>query len=124
MENQVLKAEKMIFGGNCIAKISQGENQGKTVLISGALPNEVVEVEFVSSTKDYEIAKVVKVIESSPFRVEPECKYFGRCGGCNLQYAQKNRSPAGDRFLKECHWGALALPSSFFGENVYPYSGS
>ena len=33
MENQVLKAEKMIFGGNCIAKISQGENQGKTVCI-------------------------------------------------------------------------------------------
>ena len=90
MENQVLKAEKMIFGGNCIAKISQGENQGKTVLISGALPNEIVEVEFINSTKDYEIAKVVKVIEKSPFRVEPECKYFGQCGGCNLQYAQED----------------------------------
>ena len=26
MENQILKTEKMIFGGNCIAKIEKGEN--------------------------------------------------------------------------------------------------
>ena len=57
MENQILKTEKMIFGGNCIAKIEKGENKGKTVLISGALPHELVEVKFLNSTKDYEIAE-------------------------------------------------------------------
>lgn len=87
MENQVLKAEKMVFGGNCVAKITQGQNTGKTVLIQGALPNEIVEVEFITSTKDYEIAKVVKIIEKSPYRIEPKCKNFGVCGGCNLQFA-------------------------------------
>lgn len=87
MENQILKAEKIIFGGNCISKIEEGSNKGKTVLISGALPNEVVEVEFLSSTKDYEIGKVVKILEKSPHRIEPKCKYFGICGGCNLQFA-------------------------------------
>ena len=87
MENQVLKAEKMVFGGNCVAKITQGQNAGKTVLIQGALPNEIVEVEFITSTKDYEIAKVVKIIEKSPYRIEPKCKNFGVCGGCNLQFA-------------------------------------
>ena len=87
MENQILKAEKIIFGGNCISKIEEGINKGKTVLISGALPNEVVEVEFLSSTKDYEIGKVVKILEKSPHRIEPKCKYFGICGGCNLQFA-------------------------------------
>lgn len=87
MENQILKAEKIIFGGNCISKIEEGINKGKAVLISGALPNEVVEVEFLSSTKDYEIGKVVKILEKSPHRIEPKCKYFGICGGCNLQFA-------------------------------------
>ncbi len=87
MDNQILKAEKMIFGGNCVSKIENGDNKGKTVLIYGALPQEIVEVEFTNSTKDYEIAKVVNVIEKSPFRIEPKCEYFGICGGCNLQYA-------------------------------------
>ena len=90
MENQVLKAEKMVFGGNCIAKITQGQNAGKTVMVQGALPNEIVEVEFLTSTKDYEIAKVVKIIEKSPHRIEPKCKNFGICGGCNLQYATED----------------------------------
>lgn len=87
MENQILKTEKMIFGGNCIAKIEKGENKGKTVLISGALPHELVEVKFLNSTKDYEIAEVVKIIEKSPHRITPTCSFFGECGGCNLQYA-------------------------------------
>ena len=90
MENQVLKTEKMVFGGNCIAKITQGQNAGKTVMVQGALPNEIVEVEFLTSTKDYEIAKVVKIIEKSPHRIEPKCKNFGICGGCNLQYATED----------------------------------
>ena len=90
MENQVLKAEKMVFGGNCIAKITKGQNAGKTVMVQGALPNEIVEVEFLTSTKDYEIAKVVKIIEKSPHRIEPKCKNFGICGGCNLQYATED----------------------------------
>ena len=90
MENQVLTAEKMVFGGNCIAKITQGQNAGKTVMVQGALPNEIVEVEFLTSTKDYEIAKVVKIIEKSPHRIEPKCKNFGICGGCNLQYATED----------------------------------
>lgn len=87
MKNQIMKAEKMIFGGKCISKIEQGEANGKNVFIYGALPQEVVEVEFFESTKDYEIAKVVNIIEKSPHRVEPKCKSFGICGGCNLQYA-------------------------------------
>ena len=90
MENQVLKTEKMVFGGNCIAKITQGQNAGKTVMVQGALPNEIVEVEFLTFTKDYEIAKVVKIIEKSPHRIEPKCKNFGICGGCNLQYATED----------------------------------
>jgi 23S rRNA (uracil1939-C5)-methyltransferase len=30
-------------------------------------------------------AEIVEILESSPDRVEPRCRYFGRCGGCDFQ---------------------------------------
>ncbi len=30
-------------------------------------------------------AEIEAVIEPSPLRIEPTCKYFGKCGGCDFQ---------------------------------------
>ena len=51
------------------------------------MPGEKVRAEIVARKKDFSVADVTSVIESSHGRVIPKCKYYGRCGGCQLQHA-------------------------------------
>ena len=74
-------AEKMVFGGDCLAKID-----GKNVFVPYAVPGEKLEIETVESRKDYDIAKIVNIVEPSPKRITPECPYYQKCGGCNLMH--------------------------------------
>ncbi len=73
--------EKMVFGGDCIAKID-----GKTIFVPYAIPGEKLEVEIIKENRDYSVARIVNIIEPSPHRVQPFCKYYGVCGGCNMQH--------------------------------------
>ncbi len=72
-------AEKIVFGGN-----SLGKNEGKKVFIPYAIPGEKLEVSIEKSFRDYDIAKIQKILIPSEKRVIPQCKYYEKCGGCNL----------------------------------------
>ncbi len=64
-----------------------GRHEGKVVMISGpTMPGETVEVSVANDKKDYISAEVSKILEPSPERVEPPCKYVGICGGCRYQH--------------------------------------
>lgn len=78
---ETIITEKMVFGGDCLAKIN-----GKNVFVPFALPGEKLEVEIIESKKDYDIAKIVNIIEPSPMRTKPVCQYYEKCGGCNLMH--------------------------------------
>lgn len=76
----VLKAEAPVYGGYVLSR------DGCIVFIRGAIPGEVVEVSISEKKRDYSMASVTDIIESSSFRVDPLCRYFGACGGCQLQF--------------------------------------
>ncbi len=76
----VVRSEKMVSQGVCIGRIN-----GIVVFIEDCLPEELLEARIIKVKKDYFEAKAVKILEPSPKRVEPKCKYFGLCGGCKLQ---------------------------------------
>ena len=57
------------------------------VFVHGALPGEKVKAGIVARKKDFAVADVISVIEASTGRVVPKCKYYGKCGGCQLQHA-------------------------------------
>ena len=57
------------------------------MFVHGGLPGEKVRARIVARKKDFAVADVVAVDDSSPGRVQPKCKYYGRCGGCQLQHA-------------------------------------
>ena len=50
------------------------------------LAGEVVEVEITEVKKNFARAKLLRVVQPSPERVEPACRYFGQCGGCQYQH--------------------------------------
>lgn len=68
---------------------SDGEGIGKvdgfTLFVKDAVMGDTVEAKIVKNKKNYAYARLERVIEPSPFRVEPECAYHRQCGGCQLQ---------------------------------------
>lgn len=62
-----------------------GKTDGFTLFIKDAIIGDVVSAKIMKSKKNYAYARLEKVITPSPFRVEPICKYYRQCGGCQLQ---------------------------------------
>lgn len=58
----------------------------KNVFIPYAVPGEKLEIEITKSYRDYDEARIVKILESSPKRILPACPLYGRCGGCNMMH--------------------------------------
>jgi tRNA/tmRNA/rRNA uracil-C5-methylase (TrmA/RlmC/RlmD family) len=76
-----LKIEDVAFGGKGV-----GRDNGKAVFIPFTIDGEIVSAEIVREKKQFAKAELVDLKESSPHRVNPECPYFGRCGGCAYQH--------------------------------------
>ena len=81
MEIKTVKTEKTVFGGNTIAKVDS-----KTVFIPYSMPGETLSVNIVQHKNDYDNAEILEILEPSPHRVTPACKYYGNCGGCNMMH--------------------------------------
>jgi 23S rRNA (uracil1939-C5)-methyltransferase len=83
MERRIVKTLSPVYGGYALART---EEFG-VLFIRGALPGEEVEVRLGQRKKDYAFADTIQVMSPSPYRVDPPCRYFGECGGCQLQHA-------------------------------------
>ncbi len=75
--------ESIDFEGKGVARID-----GKTFFIKGALPNEEVIIEIVRRKANFDTAKLIEIIKSSPNRITPDCPNFAMCGGCPLQHIE------------------------------------
>src|SRR6266516_1506043 len=76
-----LKIEDVAFGGKGVGRESR-----KAVFVTYTIEGETVSAEIVREKKQFAEAELVEVKQSSPDRVEPQCPYFGRCGGCTYQH--------------------------------------
>ncbi|RKT00921.1 23S rRNA (uracil(1939)-C(5))-methyltransferase RlmD [Chryseobacterium defluvii] len=83
-KNIILENIKLLTAGAKGVAIGKTE-EGKTVLVSGAIPGDVVNARVKKSKSKYYEAEALEVLEESPFRVEPRCIHFGACGGCKWQ---------------------------------------
>jgi 23S rRNA (uracil1939-C5)-methyltransferase len=63
----------------------------KRVFVHGALPGERVEARITGRRRHYDEGETLGVLDRSPDRVEPQCPYFGICGGCSLQHLDPQR---------------------------------
>lgn len=80
-EPREVTIDAMSHEGRGIAHVN-----GKTVFVFGALEGEKVRIQVLKSTRSFDLATTLEVIQASPQRIEPRCEAFQVCGGCSLQH--------------------------------------
>jgi 23S rRNA (uracil1939-C5)-methyltransferase len=63
-----------------------GRAGGMVVFCFGPLPQERAIVSVTTVKPKYAVAKLLRLIAGSRFRVQPFCGVFGTCGGCQVQH--------------------------------------
>ncbi|MBC8097104.1 MAG: class I SAM-dependent RNA methyltransferase [Akkermansiaceae bacterium] len=69
------------FGGEGVARVDEF-----VIFVPFVIVGESVEAEITEVKKSFARAKLLRVIQPSPERVEPLCPYFANCGGCQYQH--------------------------------------
>ena len=70
-----------------------GRIDGYTLFVKDAVIGDTVEARITKCKKNYGYARVEKVVTPSSFRVEPRCRFYRQCGGCQIQAVKSKESP-------------------------------
>ena len=62
---------------------------GQAVFVHRALRGEDCDILILKVLKNAAFGKAVKVYAPSPHRAEPDCPYYGRCGGCDFRHMDR-----------------------------------
>lgn len=71
---------------------TQGEGIGRVTpedipfFVKGALTGDKIRAGVMKLKSSYGYARLIEVVEPSPWRTEPRCTVAGPCGGCTLQH--------------------------------------
>ena len=82
-----LEIEKVVYGGDGLARLPPVDGRREVVFVPFTLPGERVLAEIEPAVRGRRTARLLEVLRPAPERVAPACEYFGRCGGCQLQHA-------------------------------------
>lgn len=80
-ETLVVEIEKLSNLGYGIAKVD-----GYVIFVEGACPKDKVKIKVGKKNKNFANAKILEIIEPSPYRVKPFCPMQNVCGACQLQF--------------------------------------
>jgi 23S rRNA (uracil1939-C5)-methyltransferase len=73
--------ERLAYGGDAVARCD-----GLAIFIPLAAPGERLRVRITERKRSFARAAIERVLKPAPARREPPCRYFGDCGGCQLQH--------------------------------------
>ena len=59
---------------------------GQVVFVHGAIRGETCDVLVMKVLKNAAFGKIAALTEPSPARRQPDCPYYGRCGGCDFRH--------------------------------------
>jgi 23S rRNA (uracil1939-C5)-methyltransferase len=82
-KSNTITIEKIVPGGFGIGRLPDG----MVALVRYVLPGEKVSLRTIRQRKNHLEAELEKVLAPSPYRCDPVCELYGRCGGCDLQHA-------------------------------------
>ena len=69
------------FGGRGLVRLD-----GMAVFVDQTVPGDHVIIRIFRKKKNYAEARMIDLIQSSPFRIIAPCEYSGFCGGCKWQF--------------------------------------
>jgi 23S rRNA (uracil1939-C5)-methyltransferase len=84
-EPVIANIESLSHEGRGITRVD-----GKILFADGALPDETVKIKYQARRSRFDEGVVQEVLKPSIYRIEPECSYFGICGGCSLQHVHSD----------------------------------
>ena len=61
-------------------------DDGKTIIIDGGAPGDIVNILTTKQRKSYYQGKITEFHKYSDIRTNPKCEHFGICGGCKWQH--------------------------------------
>ena len=76
-----MQIDDIAFGGEGVGRVD-----GFVVFVPLVIEGETVEATITEVKKNFARAELEKVVTTADSRIEPECKYFGDCGGCQYQH--------------------------------------
>ena len=82
-----IKILDISYNGKGVGK----EEGGKTIFVPKVDVGEEVEVEVSKTNKTFDEGKVLTLLKTSSNRIEPQCPYFEKCGGCDFQHLTYER---------------------------------
>lgn len=80
-ETLTLTIDDVAFGGEGVGRV-----EDFVVFVPFVVRGESVEAEVVEVKKRFARARLLRVLQPGSARVEPACRYFGECGGCQYQH--------------------------------------
>lgn len=76
-----LEITDLAFGGEGVGRVGD-----YVVFVPFVCPGERVEAKVTEVKRHFARAVIARVSSASPDRVEPQCPYYGECGGCQYQH--------------------------------------
>lgn len=77
-----LSVESLLGNGNGLCRT----DGGFVVFVPGAAKGDVVKAHVIKVTKSYAVAKILEIVQPSPYRNEDGCPFAKSCGGCVFQH--------------------------------------
>ncbi len=112
-KNQVLEAEiidtNMLGFGVC--KVF-----GAVIFVQNGVAGDKVKIRIIKCAKNYYIARIEEMLESSEYRTEPKCHHNRQCGGCTFQHIDY----AYEKSLKQAFVEDCFRKAGLDGVNVLP----
>ncbi len=105
---KIINIDSLSYGGWGV-----GRADSKVVFVAYAVPGDNLKIEILEEHKNYDFAVINKIIKPSDVRIEPVCKYFGICGGCDYLDMSYNA---------EIYWKTEIFKKEFkkiFGSNYF-----
>ncbi|MGD0278372.1 MAG: class I SAM-dependent RNA methyltransferase [Smithella sp.] len=120
----IIKIESVAFGGEGVGRIDNF-----VVFVPFSAPGDELEIEIIQKKKKFVRGRILKIIQQSPLRIKPLCRYYEKCGGCCYQHLDyEYQLTIKKKQTEEAFWkiGKIANPpvlETIASPKVYNYRG-